>query len=107
MAADPSSFCELYRDYLSDAWEALARLRLACEQRHSTDLASKAHYLKSSSLVLGIRPIGQRCAELERLGREKDFQEASRQIEDLRELLLQVQAELELKLGPQVVPSAA
>lgn len=107
MAADPTGFCELYRDYLADAWQSLSQLRLACDQMLSADLASKAHYLKSSSLVLGVRPIAQECAELEQLGRGADFSTASRKLEAVRELLTQVQDELQSRLGPQVVPSAA
>ena len=107
MASDPGGFCDLYRDYLSDAWQTYAALRLACDQHEASELAGKAHYLKSSSMVLGIRPVAQCCANIEELGRKADFLSASRKVEETYELLSMVQAELEIKLGPQVVPSAA
>ncbi len=107
MAADPGGFCELYRDYLADAWQTHAALRTAFEQGQAAEFVSKAHYLKSSSLVLGIRSIAQLCAEMEEVGRTGHLQGACQKVDEAREILSLVQAELEAKLGPQVVPSAA
>jgi HPt (histidine-containing phosphotransfer) domain-containing protein len=107
MASDPQGFCELYRDYLSDAWQTMAALRTACEQGQSVEFGSKAHYLKSSSLVLGIRPVAQYCTQMEEIGRAADFQAASLKVEETGVLLYEVQAELETRLGPEVIPSAA
>jgi HPt (histidine-containing phosphotransfer) domain-containing protein len=107
MASDPQGFCELYREYLSDAWQSLAALREACQRGALAEFSNKAHYLKSSSLVLGIPPVANRCAELEQIGRMSDVHAASRKIEETGEVLSLVQAELQAKLGPQVVPSVA
>jgi len=107
MASDPTGFCELYRDYLSDAGESLVALRLACEQNQAETLCAKAHYLKSSSLVLGLRPVAQCCADLQELGRNGNFKAAVEKVAETAELLESVRAELERKLGPGVIPSAA
>ena len=107
MASDPDGFCELYRDYLADARQTLSHLRVLCEEKSADDLRFKAHYLKSSSLVLGIRPVAELCAELESAAKVPDLAEAWKSLHKLAELLNLVQVELERKLGPQVIPVAA
>ncbi len=107
MASDPDGFCELYRDYLSDAQQTLSHLRVACDKRNGEELRFKAHYLKSSSLILGIPPVVQLCVELEEAGRAPEFDSECRKLQELSDLLSLVQLELEQRLGPQVVPAAA
>jgi HPt (histidine-containing phosphotransfer) domain-containing protein len=107
MASDPEGFCELYRDYLSDARQTLNSLRVACDAKNGEELHFKAHYLKSSSLVLGVPSVAQFCVELENLGRASEFAVASRKLGEFGELLNRVQSDLERKLGPQVRPAAA
>ena len=58
MACDPAGFTELYRDYLADAWQALAMLRDAVQQQQAEEVRAKAHHLKGSSMVLGARACG-------------------------------------------------
>ncbi len=107
MASDPDGFCELYRDYLSDARQTLNSLRAACDAKNGDELRFKAHYLKGSSLVLGIPPVARLCVELEDIGRVPEFAVASRKLGELGELLGRVQSDLERKLGPRVNPAAA
>jgi HPt (histidine-containing phosphotransfer) domain-containing protein len=107
MASDPDGFRELYRDYLSDAQETLGALRAACDSRSGDEFRSKAHYLKSSSLVLGIQPVAQCCAEMEEFGRSAEFDRASGKLTEVYALLTLVQAELQQRLGPEVLPVAA
>ncbi len=107
MASDPNGFCELYRDYLSDALQTLAELRAACAARSANDLSAKAHYLKSSSLVLGVRSVAQYCADVDDFARATNFRAASQRVRQMGELIREVQRELEQRLGPQVVPAAA
>lgn len=107
MASDPEGFCDLYREYLSDARLTLSHLYLASDSRNSEELRAKAHYLKSSSLVLGISAIGELCAEIEDCGERAKFAAVPRKLGKLTELLDQVQSELEQKLGPRVIPAAA
>ena len=107
MASDPDGFCELYRDYLADARQTLTYLRFACDKQNGEELRFKAHYLKSSSLILGIRPVAELCAELQDAGRAPDFTAERQKLQVLDNLLSLVQGDLEKKLGPQVVPTAA
>jgi HPt (histidine-containing phosphotransfer) domain-containing protein len=107
MASDPGGFCELYRDYLSDAQQTLNHLRALCDEKSAEDLRFKAHYLKSSSLVLGVRPVAELCSELEDAARVPDLATVSRTLHELGNLLDLVRHELEQKLGPQVIPAAA
>ena len=107
MASDPEGFCDLYRDYLSDARLTLSQLYLACHGRNSDELRAKAHYLKSSSLVLGVSAIADLCADIEDCSAEIEFAAVSKKLGKLTQLLNRVQSELEQKLGPRVVPAAA
>jgi HPt (histidine-containing phosphotransfer) domain-containing protein len=107
MASDPDGFCELYRDYLTDARQTLSYLGFACDKQDGEEFRFKAHYLKSSSLILGIIPVSRICAELQDLGQASDFIAERRKLQELDNLLSLVQGELESKLGPQVVPVAA
>lgn len=107
MASDPSGFCDLYRDFLADAWQTLAAIRAALAQQRANELRGKAHYLKSSSAVLGVRPLAQCCADLEEAGRTSSLEEVPALLAETTEVLNSVQAELERRLGPQVVPEAA
>lgn len=107
MSSDPVGFCELYRDYLSDARETLGFLHVACDNHDGEQFRFKAHYLKSSSLILGISPVAKLCSELQEGGRTSDFTVERRQLQELDDLLRLVQEELEKKLGPEVVPTAA
>jgi len=107
MASDPEGFCELYRDYLSDAEESLKHLRVACENGRGDDVRAKAHYLKSSSLVLGITAVAELCKELEDAALLSNVSAAHVKVERLSELLRDVRVELEKRLGPRVIPAAA
>lgn len=107
MASDPDGFCELYRDYLTDARQTLSYLRFACDKQNGEEFRFKAHYLKSSSLILGIAPAAKLCADLQDLGHASDFTAERRKLQELDSLLSLVQEELEKKLGPQVIPAAA
>jgi len=107
MSSDPDGFCELYHDYLADARQTLNYLHLACESQNGDDLRFKAHYLKSSSLILGISPVAHLCAELQDAGHAVDFDSEQRKVQELASLLSLVQEELEKRLGPRVVPVEA
>lgn len=107
MASDPDGFCELYRDYLSDARQTLGHLHFACDKQNGEELRFKAHYLKSSSLILGISPVAKLCADLQDAGSTSDFAAEQQKLQELDTLLTLVQEELEKKLGPHVVPAAA
>ena len=107
MASDPDGFCELYRDYLSDAQQTLSYLQVACDNKNGEEFRFKAHYLKSSSLILGIPPVAQLCTEMQDSGRTAEFVWEVEKLQELTHLLRLVQSELEQRLGPRVIPIAA
>ena len=107
MASDPVGFRELYRDFLADAWQTIAHLRSALELQLADEFRSKAHYLKSSCSVLGVRPLAECCTHLEEAGRAANLEAAPAKLAEATDLLSSVQAELERRLGPGVLPQAA
>ena len=107
MASDREGFCDLYRDYLAEARHTLADLRAALAQRQPEILRQKAHYLKSSSAVLGVRPLARSCAALEEAGKIIDLAAAEECLAEAAQILDLVQAELVRRLGARVVPPSA
>ena len=107
MAANPAGFAELYRDYLGDAWQALRTMRNSAALRQAEATRTKAHYLKSGSLILGAQRVARDAARMEEAaisGNLENFGELLFAAErDLREL----QTELVKRLGPEVVPAGA
>ncbi len=105
MASDTAGFTELYRDYLTDAWQALRLLLDAVYQKQAAEVRSRAHHLKGSSMVLGARTVAQCASALEEMGSSADLQGAGAQLDRTRQALLQVQAELSRRLGAAVIPA--
>ena len=105
MSNDSAGFAALYRDYLADAWQTFQNLRASIDQGQFDDVQAKAHYLKSSSLVLGA-PLVARCAtEVERAALAKDLSGAGVLLEETKRSLQQVQTELADRLGSAVIPA--
>jgi Hpt domain-containing protein len=103
MAADRAGFTELYRDYLADAWQTLQRLRDAVRQRLREETCARAHYLKSSSLVLGAHRVARHATMLEETARTSDIDEDA--LGRIADALREVQAELAVRLGGEVLPA--
>lgn len=103
MAADRAGFTELYRDYLADAWHTLRVLREAVRQQRPDETRDKAHYLKSSSLVLGAREVARHATKLEELARGSKITDEL-VIDRIADALTEVQAELAKRLGGGVLP---
>jgi len=104
MAANPAGFTELYRDYLADAWQTLQTLREAVRQHHREEICATAHYLKSSSLVLGARRVARHATMLEETARKSDIEEEVA-LERIAHALREVQDELAVRLGGAVIPA--
>jgi HPt (histidine-containing phosphotransfer) domain-containing protein len=105
MASDRPGLTELYRDYLADAWQTLRMLHEAVQQKQHNEVFAKAHYLKSSSLVLGARAVARCAMTLEEMGRNADISAALDALEQASHALREVQAELSARLGDGVVPA--
>lgn len=105
MAADPAGFTELYRDYLADAWQSLQSLRAGVQQRQAESVRARAHYLKSSSLVLGAHQVARHAALLEEAATTSDMKDAGSLLQKAQQALHEVQAELKQRLGAAVIPA--
>ena len=103
MAADKAGFTELYRDYLADAWRTLRLLRDAVRQQRPQVAREKAHYLKSSSLVLGAREVARHAGQIEELALVSELTDES-VVDRLADALTEVRAELAKRLGGGVLP---
>jgi hydroxypyruvate isomerase len=103
MAADSTGFTELYREYLADAWHTLELLREAAPHRME-EVRQRAHYLKSSSLVLGARIVARLAGTLEENARTSVSTDKDA-LDRIAEALRAVQAELVERLGQGVVPA--
>jgi HPt (histidine-containing phosphotransfer) domain-containing protein len=105
MKANPAGFTELYRDYLTDAWKTLPLLRAAVVQGDRDAVFSRAHYIKSSSLVLGAKTVACRARELEDSARTSDTILESSAVDRVAQALHEVQTELAVRLGAGVIPA--
>lgn len=105
MATDVDGFVELYRDYLADAWQSIRYLRDNLPLHQAAPMQAKAHYLKSSSLVLGARTVAQGASLLEQAAIAGNFSEAGELLEKTGQALREVQSELAERLGAHVVPA--
>lgn len=105
MAADVDGFVELYRDYLVDAWQSIQSLRDNLSQHQAALMQAKAHYLKSSSLVLGASTVAEGASLLEQAAIAGNFSGAEEVLEKTGQALREVQSELAERLGARVVPA--
>ena len=105
MTADPAGFTDLYRDYLADARESLALLKTSIENRDVGAVQSRAHYLRSSSLVLGATRVAAEAACLEQAAISGTLVGATKILREAKHRLNQVKAELVEVLGADVVPA--
>jgi HPt (histidine-containing phosphotransfer) domain-containing protein len=104
MASDRAGLTELYRDFLADGWQTLRTLRDAVQQKQAEEVVGRAHYLKSSSLVLGARVVAQCAARLEEMGRNADLTVAEATLGRTWQAMQEIQTELSERLGAGVLP---
>ena len=105
MAANPVAFAELYRDYLADAWQCLQMLQGSVQQVKVETVRAKAHYLRSSSLVVGAHLVARHAAMLEDAAMASETRDFSGLLDDLARTLKAVQDELAGRLGRDVIPA--
>ena len=105
MEADAAGFTTLYRDFLCDAWESLQQLRESVRSKEAEDIRAKAHYLKSSCLVLGAHEAAQYAGRLEQAAIASDRSQYASTLDQLKLALEKVQTELAERLGPSVLPA--
>jgi HPt (histidine-containing phosphotransfer) domain-containing protein len=106
MASDPDGLRDLYRDFLADARQSISGMRAACDMADPDSFRQKAHYLKSSTSVLGMRPLAQLCGSLEDLGKQRDMLRAPEELDQAQRVLDAIEIELTRRLGPDVAPKS-
>lgn len=104
MTADPAGFTDLYREYLADARESLALIKVSIENTDAAAVQTRAHYLRSSSLVLGASRVAAEAAGLEQTAMSGTLVDATKILREAERRLNQVTAELVEVLGGGVVP---
>lgn len=105
-ASNPAELVELYRDYLVEARHALAQLRTALARKDGNRFRERAHYMRGSSLIVGATVVARYCADLELVGRNSEFREVPRLLDQTSTELTALAAELARRLGPSVFPTA-
>jgi hypothetical protein len=80
-------------------------LRDAVQKRQAAELNARAHYLKGSIMVLGVRGVAECAASLEEFGHGGYLRGASALLERTGQALREVEAELAGRLGAEVIPS--
>lgn len=105
MASDPVGFTALYRDYLADAWCSLRCIRDSVQARQGADVRAKAHYLRSSSLVLGAQGVARFAGRLEEAALTSDSEQFDVLLDKIKMALDSVQVELAERLGSGVLPA--
>jgi HPt (histidine-containing phosphotransfer) domain-containing protein len=100
MASRPMEFVELCRDYLTEARRNLVEMRSAFASKQAAELRERAHYLKGSSLIMGAVGMTRCCADLEAMGKNGDFSQTERMLDQTSATLDAVEAEFVKRLGP-------
>ena len=78
---------EFLQDFRSSAAQTAVELKAACADGKAAQVSALAHKLKSSARAVGALALGERCAELEQVGK-------TGQVEALRVLLPRFEAEM-------------
>jgi len=103
-AAEPEELAALCRDYLAEGRRTLTHLRSALAQKDAGRFRERAHYCRGSSLVIGATAVARCCAALEQMGRDGEFRDAARVLDQVAQALQSVQSELASRLGESVIP---
>ena len=105
MEADPSGFLELYREYLAEARLSLGEVKQAIQRTDASAVQARAHYLRSSSMVLGVVHVAREAGMLEEIARSGNLERAGMRLKQAELCLQQVTARLVEELGSQVDPA--
>jgi HPt (histidine-containing phosphotransfer) domain-containing protein len=105
MAEDATGFVALYRDYLAEAWQSLQNIKESIESGRTELVRSNAHYLRSSSLVLGASEVARWAAKLEEAAIASEAKEFDALQAELQTAINGVQVELSERLGTAVFPA--
>ena len=105
MAADAAGFTAIYRDYLADARQTLRALRACVKARRVEEVRAKAHYMRSSSLVLGAHGVARHAASLEQAAIAGQTERFGDLLKKTERAVNGIQLELYRRLGSGVLPA--
>jgi len=105
MAGDAAGFTAIYRDYLADARQTLRALRMCVKARHVGEVRAKAHYMRSSSLVLGAQGVARHAASLEQAAIAGQTERFGDLLKKTERAVNGIQLELYRRLGSGVLPA--
>jgi len=105
MAADAAGFTAIYRDYLADARQTLRTLRACAKARQIGEVRAKAHYMRSSSLVLGAQAVARYAASLEEAAIAGQAERFDDLVKKTERAVDRIQLELYRRLGSGVLPA--
>lgn len=106
-ASDPAELAGLYREYLAEGRRALTQMHGALEQKNGEHFCERAHYLRGSSLIVGATVVARCCANLEMMGRNSEFREAARLLDQTSAALADMESELAKRLGLGALPAGS
>ncbi len=99
---DGSVLCEVIQMYFDELPSHLAALRQSLAAGAAADLSRAAHALKSASLNVGARPVGEQCKVIERLCKAAggpNFKELADLVSDIEALSAQLEPALRAEMG--------
>ena len=105
MAGNAAGFTAIYRDYLADARQTLRALRACVKARQVEDVRAKAHYMRSSSLVLGAQGVARYAASLEEAAIAGQAEQFDDWLKKTERAVNGIQLELYRRLGSGVLPA--
>ncbi len=85
MGEDMTIFQQLVKTYLGESPELIQRMDVAAVDNDASALEHSAHTLKSSSHALGAIKLSNLCARLEKMGRQREIDDATKLLEELHD----------------------
>jgi HPt (histidine-containing phosphotransfer) domain-containing protein len=80
---EPSFYTELITIYLSQSPGLIEEIRNSYNIKNADQMGKAAHTLKGSSLNVGIRKFAEICKKLEQKGKNNDFDDVDKLLENL------------------------
>lgn len=96
---EPSFYSELITIYLGQSPGLIEDIRTSYNLKNSEQMGRAAHTLKGSSLNVGLRKFAEICKELELKGKNNDFDDVDKLLENLDVYYLITVKELKIIAG--------
>lgn len=96
--ADRLLVVQLISVYLDNLPERISHLSQGMSGKNAQEVERAAHTLKSSSRLIGLMSLGQKCQELENMGFSKDISQADPLFESIMQEIEQAKETLPKKI---------